>query len=122
MRWLAGILLLLLPALQYRLWIGDGSLAEVRVLRDEISAQKVELEELRVRNQVLEAEVLDLQEGLDALEERARSELGMIKRGELFLQVIEEPAEDTSQKPASTSAGGEPPRKRMSICPGLPAI
>ncbi len=108
MRWLAGILLLLLLALQYRLWIGDGSLAEVRVLRDEISAQKVELAELRARNQVLEAEVLDLQEGLDALEERARSELGMIKRGELFLQVIEEPADDSPRKPASPAAGQKP--------------
>jgi len=108
MRWLTGILLLLLLALQYRLWIGDGSLAEVRVLRDEISAQKVELAELRARNQVLEAEVLDLQEGLDALEERARSELGMIKRGELFLQVIEEPAEATSRKPAPAATGRGP--------------
>jgi len=95
MRWFIGLLLLLLLALQYRLWTGNGSLAEVQALRDEISAQKAELEQLRARNQVLEAEVIDLHEGLDALEERARSELGMIKRGEIFLQVIEEPADDT---------------------------
>ncbi|WP_133512406.1 cell division protein FtsB [Candidatus Thiosymbion oneisti] len=108
MRWFVGLLLLLLLALQYRLWTGDGSLAEVQALRDEINAQKVELQQLRARNQVLEAEVLDLHEGLDALEERARSELGMIKRGELFLQVIEEPAEDASQKSASSAAGEGP--------------
>lgn len=108
MRWFTGILLLLLLALQYRLWTGDGSLAEIRALRDEISAQKAELEQLRARNQVLAAEVLDLQEGLDALEERARIELGMIKRGELFLQVIEEPAEGTSQKSASDAGGRKP--------------
>jgi cell division protein FtsB len=91
MRWLAGILLLVLLGLQYRLWVGDGSLAEVRSLKREIGAQRTELKGLRARNQVLEAEVQDLHEGLDALEERARSELGMIKDGELFLQVIEGP-------------------------------
>jgi len=106
MRWFPSILLLLLLALQYRLWTGDGTLAEVRALRDEIGAQKAELEQLRARNQIFEAEVLDLQEGLDALEERARSELGMIKRGELFLQVIEEPAQVTpeTQVPAAAAA------------------
>jgi len=109
MRWFTGLLLLLLLALQYRLWTDDGSLAEVRVLRDEISVQRAELEQLRARNQVLEAEVIDLHEGLDALEERARSELGMIKRGELFLQVIEEPAEATSRKSAPDDADRKPP-------------
>jgi len=108
MRWFIGLLLLLLLVLQYHLWTDDGSLAEARALRDEIGAQKAELEQLRARNHVLEAEVLDLQEGLDALEERARSELGMIKRGELFLQVIEEPAEATPQTPAPADAGRKP--------------
>ncbi len=113
MRWFAGLLLLLLLALQYRLWTGNGSLTEVQALRDKLNAQKSELEQLRARNQVLEAEVLDLQEGLDALEERARSELGMIKRGELFLQVIEEPtdsapASGTLQTPAPAGAGRKP--------------
>jgi len=91
MRWLTGVLLLSLLVLQYRLWVGDGSLAEVRMLRNEISAQKAELGKLRTRNQTLEAEVHDLRAGLDALEERARSELVMIKQGEMFLQVVEEP-------------------------------
>lgn len=109
MRWFTGLLLLLLLALQYRLWTDDGSLAEVRVLRDEISVQMAELEQLRARNQVLEAEVIDLHEGLDALEERARSELGMIKRGELFLQVIEDPAEATSRKSVPDDADRKPP-------------
>jgi len=99
MRWLAGILLLVLLGLQYRLWVGDGSLAEVRSLRREIGAQTAELKKLRTRNQVLEAEVQDLREGLDALEERARSELGMIKHGELFLQVIERPEPSVADAP-----------------------
>ena len=92
MRWLALILFLLLVWLQYRLWVGEGSLAEVRALRGEIATQKDELTKMQARNDALDAEVQDLREGLDALEERARSELGMIKEGEIFLQIIEEPA------------------------------
>ena len=89
MRWLSGFLLLLLLWLQYRLWVGEGSLAEVHKLRQEIGLQQRELAELNRRNQVLEAEVRDLKDGLHALEERARTELGMIKEGEVFFQVIE---------------------------------
>ena len=73
MRILIGILLLLLLWLQYRLWVGQGSLAEVHNLKQEM----------------LEAEVLDLKQGLEAIEERARTDLGMTKRGEVFYQVIE---------------------------------
>ena len=89
MRLLIGILLLTLVLLQYRWWVGEGSLAEVSALRGEIASQRTELARIRARNEVLEAEVRDLRDGLEALEERARSELGMIKRGELFLQLIE---------------------------------
>jgi cell division protein FtsB len=89
MRLLVGILLLTLVLLQYRLWVGEGSLAEVSALRGEIASQRTELARIQARNEVLEAEVRDLRDGLEALEERARSELGMIKRGELFLQLIE---------------------------------
>jgi cell division protein FtsB len=95
MRWIAGILLVCLLVLQYRLWVGDGSLAEVHDLKEEIAAQKAELARLRTRNQALEAEVQDLRSGLDALEERARTDLGMIKQGETFLQVIEPPSGKT---------------------------
>lgn len=93
MRILIGILLVLFLWLQYRLWVGDGSLAEVHNLRQEIGRQQTELERLTQRNRVLEAEVLDLKTGLEALEERARTELGMIKEGELFYRVIEPEAE-----------------------------
>jgi cell division protein FtsB len=84
MRILIVVLLLLLGWLQYRLWVGEGSLAEVAALRHEILAQGEELEKLRNRNRRLQAEVEDLRQGQDALEERARSELGMIKEGEIF--------------------------------------
>jgi len=89
MRILIGILLLMLVTLQYRLWVGEGSMAEVHTLRQEIAVQKQELENLRQRNQALHAEVVDLKQGLDAIEERARSELGMIQESEVFYQIIE---------------------------------
>jgi cell division protein FtsB len=108
MRILILVFLLLLGWLQYRLWVGEGSLAEVTALRHEITAQGEELEKLRTRNRRLQAEVDDLRQGQDALEERARSELGMIKGGEIFLQVIEPTpgvgapgAEATATPPAS---------------------
>ena len=90
MKVVTGILLILLLALQYRLWVGEGSVAEVIHLRAEIEAQTAELARIRERNQALQAEVMDLRKGLEAIEERARSELGMIKRGEIFYQVIED--------------------------------
>lgn len=91
MRWLVLILALLLGWLQYRLWFGEGSLEEVAELRREIASQREEIERLRARNAALAAEVEDLRDGLDALEERARSELGMLKEGEFFLQLIDPP-------------------------------
>jgi cell division protein FtsB len=91
------LLIGLVAVLQYRVWVGEGSLADVHGLQQEIADQKVELERLRARNQQLRAEVMDLQSGDAALEERARGELGMIKPGEAFIQAIERP------KPASTT-------------------
>jgi cell division protein FtsB len=82
-------LLALLMALQYRLWVGEGSLAEVRHLERQIAAQQEELAVLRERNEALRAEVTDLRAGLEAIEARARGELGMIREGETFFQVIE---------------------------------
>lgn len=89
MRILIGILILLLLVLQYRLWVGEGSLAEVHVLRKEVVLQKAELETMQQRNNALRAEVKDLKKGLDAVEERARSELGMIRDSEEFYQIID---------------------------------
>ncbi len=97
MRWLVLVILLLLGWLQYRLWVGEGSLEEVNALREEIRDQKMEIERLGARNRTLDAEVRNLRVGEDALEERARSELGMIKQGELFLQVIEDSGAQEAQ-------------------------
>lgn len=93
MRWIGWLLFVLLLSLQYRLWVGDGSLAEVWDLYQQVEIQRDENQHLRERNQALEAEVQDLKQGLGAIEERAREELGMIKEGETFYQIIEPPAE-----------------------------
>jgi cell division protein FtsB len=93
-RWVILALLLVLGFLQYRLWVGDGSLEELHALRKQIAQNQEELEQLEARNLALAAEVQDLRTGLEAVEDRARSELGMIQRGEVFLQVIEQPPEE----------------------------
>lgn len=79
----------MLLALQYQLWVGDGSFAEVFSLERAIAAQRQQNEELRERNLALDAEVRDLKTALDAVEERARLELGMIREGEVFYRVVE---------------------------------
>lgn len=89
MRWVLILLLAVLAALQYRLWVEQGSLGEVTLLRREIAAQRAEIERLKERNRALQAEVQDLKQGLEAIEERARGELGMVKPGETFLQLVE---------------------------------
>lgn len=82
-------LLALIAALQYPLWFGNGGVYAVWRLQREIAAQRDENASLHERNLALAAEVVDLKQGLAAIEERARIELGMIKRGETFYQVIE---------------------------------
>jgi cell division protein FtsB len=83
-------LIVLLVLLQYPLWFGGGGVYALWKLKREFAAQREENAGLRERNQVLAADVIDLKQGLAAIEERARSELGMIKQGETFYQVIEE--------------------------------
>ena len=85
---LFGVLLLVLLGLQYRLWIGEGSLAEVATLRQQLADQRAELNDLHERNATLRAEVDDLKEGLAAIEARARSELGLIRQGETYFQLL----------------------------------
>ena len=83
------LLLVFLLVLQYRLWVGEGSLARVAELKQRIASQQEELSRRRARNAALRADVADLREGREAVEERARSELGMIREGETFIQVID---------------------------------
>lgn len=88
-RYLAILLGLLFIVLQYDLWIGEGSLTAAWKLDKSIEVQTNQNTRLKERNQALEAEVKDLKSGLQAIEERARSELGMTKEDETFFQVIE---------------------------------
>ena len=83
------ILAVLLGWLQYRLWLGDGSWGEVAGLQNQVAHQARDNHGLQDRNNALAAEVEDLKSGEEAVEERARSELGMIKPGEKFYRVVE---------------------------------
>lgn len=94
------LLLLLIGLLQYRLWFGDGNVLEFQRLNDRITELRQEGAKRRERNAALEAEVMDLKQGLDAVEERARNDLGMIKEGEEFVQVIDPNRENDSQPAA----------------------
>lgn len=89
MRILIVLLIVVLLTLQYMLWVGDGSLAEVWQLQQKLTTQQEENKRLRERNDALRAEVRDLKQGLGAIEERARNEMGMIKKDETYYQVIE---------------------------------
>lgn len=94
MRALLAILLLVLLALQYKLWLGEGGYRDVQRLAQRVTEQAQENELLAQRNRELEAEVDDLRKGLEAIEERARSELGMIREDEEFYQVVPAPEQD----------------------------
>lgn len=89
MKWLLVILSVLLLALQYRLWIAEGSWAHVARLDRSIAEQEQTNKRLRERNRQLATEVKALKHGLDSIEARAREDLGMIKEGETFYMMIE---------------------------------
>jgi len=87
-RALLAILLLVLVALQFKMWFGEGGYRDVQRLAERVEQQALENEALAQRNRELQAEVEDLRQGLEAIEERARSELGLIKEDEEFYQVV----------------------------------
>src|SRR5690606_3552713 len=87
--WLFVVLILLLGGLQYRLWVGDGSMAQVSALNRQIAEQQGENQRLVERNRILEAEVMEMKQGMETVEERARQELGMVKEGETLYQLTE---------------------------------
>ena len=104
MKWLAAALAVAVLLLQYRMWISEDGVREVARLKHAVAAQRAENEQLAERNQQLAAEVRDLKTGMDALEERARSDLGMIVRNETFYQVVPARVSDTSAAPATRTA------------------
>lgn len=105
--WLLLGLALLLGWLQYRLWFGDGSWGEVTALQNQVAHQKRDNQGLQERNDALAAEVEDLKSGEAAVEERARSELGMIKPGEKFYRVVETPAAASPAAEAGQAAADQ---------------
>lgn len=90
MKLFIAFLLLVLMMLQYRLWLGDGGVREIRHLQQALDAQHIQNDAMRARNEEMLAEVRDLKQGFDAIEERARSELGMIREGEVFYHTVED--------------------------------
>ena len=98
------LLAALLGVLQYTMWFGTGGSDEVAELTAQVEHQRAQNLQLQQRNEALAAEVDDLKSGGAAVEERARSELGMVKPGETFYRVID----NAPQSPASTSAPPEP--------------
>ena len=99
LRVLILVLLALLGMLQYKLWLGAGGHREVAALRAQVQAQETENLRLQQRNEALAAEVDDLKSGEAAIEERARSELGMVKPGEVFYRVVDD--RSTNRAPAA---------------------
>ena len=86
---LMTILVLLIVLLQYRLWLDKGGIPEVLQLEKEVEMVTLEVNTLKERNQKLAAEVVDLKTGIEAIEERARTDLGMIKEDEIYYQVVD---------------------------------
>src|SRR5512139_466211 len=109
MKWFIAILAALLLVLQYRIWIARDGVREVLQLRDAVAAQRTENERLQERNRQLAAEVRDLKQGFAALEEQARSELGLISSSEPYYQVVPTqtppaPAAPATEAPLRTAA------------------
>ena len=102
MRWLALVFVLLIAALQYPMWLGKGGWLQVRELGKSVEVQQAANANLKARNDALDAEVRDLKTGSEAIEERARSELGMVRPDEVFFQV----------------QSGAPPAKASAVLPG----
>ena len=91
MRWLALAFGVLIVALQYPMWLGKGGWLQVREYDRQLTAQREANARLKVRNDALDADVRDLKAGVEAIEERARSELGMVKQDEVFFQLRQRP-------------------------------
>ena len=105
MKVLSLILVVLIALIQYPLWLGKGSWFRVWEVDQQIKSQRDKNARLQTRNNILDAEVRDLKQGLDAIEERARSELGMIRQDEIFFQLL---APGQSVPPAQAAAKSAP--------------
>lgn len=110
MKALTLIFVILIALLQYPLWLGKGSWLWVWNLSQQIEQEKESNEKLKSRNNSMDAEVHDLKQGYAAIEERARSELGMVKQDEVFYQLIDE---NNLAKPNPVAPSIQPPVKPL---------
>ena len=101
MRWLALAFIALIATLQYPMWLGKGGWLQVREFDRHLAAQKEANAKLKSRNDALDADVRDLKTGYEAIEERARSELGMVKQDEVFFQLRQRPGEGRNEPTAA---------------------
>jgi cell division protein FtsB len=108
MRWLALTFVALIVALQYPMWLGKGGWLQVREYERQLAAQREVNAKLKARNDALDADVRDLKTGYEAIEERARAELGMIRNDEVFFQIESGGA---GAKPAASREPAKPARK-----------
>ncbi len=116
MRLLLLLLLTLVGLIQYPLWVGRGGWLAVWDMQQQVASQRTINEGLRARNQALSAEVEDLRTGTEAAEERARAELGMMRNGELFVQVLPPDVKAPEVKPNT-----KPGSKNTLVVPATPA-
>jgi cell division protein FtsB len=93
MPWITTLLFSFVLLLQYALWLGKGSLPHLQMVEENLSQQKQKNGELRLRNTAMEAEIQDLKRGYDAIEERARSDLGMVKPKEILYEYLNTPSD-----------------------------
>ncbi len=116
-------LLLIIAALQYRLWLGDGGVREYHETLQKIDDLQQEGERRKVRNAAVAADVKDLREGVDAIEERARYDLGMVRPDETFVQVFEtpQPQHETPDEPAERKPSARQRRPERSKHQAPPA-
>ena len=91
-RWVTALLVGLLVVVHGQMWFGRGSVTQVQELRNDVATQRTANEEARQRNEQLANEVRDLRDGLEMVEEKARSELGMVKPNEIFVQIQRRPS------------------------------
>lgn len=112
MRWCIAVLAALVLVLQYRIWLSPHGAREVLQVASAVKRQTAENQQLAARNQQLAAEVRDLTQGYEALEERARSELGLIATGETYFQVV----------PAAARPAGSAPADAAPVAPPAPSL
>ena len=110
MRLLLLVLVVLLGLIQYPLWLGKGGWFTVWDLQSQVAEQRQINDGLRTRNAALDAEVRDLSEGTEAVEERARGELGMMREGEVFVQILPPNVQPPQIKPAAKPGSKPAPR------------